>query len=179
MKRQYKGLVCLMLINILSINTTTNNNYDIKSSTDQLVISMNEAGVKDIHEIQELIYDLGFEISEEAIIENLIIFDKDGLNKCWMAKINNKVVGLLAINIIKPFYKQGIFLRIDSIVVKKQYQGLGIGKQLLSFAEDYARSLHCNRIFLTSGNHRKTAHKIFKHVGFIENASYFVKNIEY
>lgn len=131
-----------------------------------------------IIDIKSLIADLGFHIKKKDIEENLAYFKKHkSSNKCWGIKIENELVGIVAINILKPFYRSGLFARIDTIVVKGKYQSLGIGKKILEFIESYSYKKGYQRIFLTSGNHRVNAHAFFKANGFVTNATYFTKEL--
>ena len=109
--------------------------------------------------------------------EKIKFFAQNAADKIWVARINEKIVGLLALNCIMPFYKSGLFARVDSLVVDQEFRKFGIGKELMNVAEEYAKKIGCDRIFLTSGNHRQSSHDFYSHLGYVSNAKYFVKTL--
>lgn len=128
--------------------------------------------------MSDLIDQLGFSIPKTIIEQKLLTFNQDSHDRIWVAKIDGTIIGLVAINIINPFYSPGYFGRIDTIVVDKSYRQLGVAKALMVNAERYAKKIGCKRIFLTSGNHRIDAHDFYRHINYISNATYFVKYLE-
>lgn len=141
-------------------------------------IVLRQATLDDLSAVAELLNQLGYpQESTEMCKQKIKNFSNNQLNINWVACIDNKVIGLLALNIITPFYKENLFARIDTIVVDASYQKLGIGKKLIHKAEAYAAELGCSRIFLTTGNHRTWAHDFYKHLGYVSNATYYVKDL--
>ncbi len=141
-------------------------------------IVIRDAMPSDTDALVDLLNQLGFPQKSVCMcIQKIEEFSKNDSNKIWVASLNNKIVGLLAINIITPFYKPKFFARIDSIIVDECYQKIGIGKILMCIAEEYAKMIGCLRIFLTSGNHRPSTHEFYSHLGYVSNATYFVKNL--
>lgn len=141
-------------------------------------VIVREAIKSDVNEIVLLLEQLGWpQESLNGCVQKIAEFSQNQLNRIWVATINNKIIGFLVINIITPFYKPKFFARIDSLVVDEHYRGQGVGKFLINFAEEYAKEIGCSRIFLTSGNHRPEAHDFYSHLGYISNATYFVKDL--
>lgn len=147
------------------------------SSPEQIIIR--EAHENDADVISQLLGQLGFpQESYVMSLEKIKLFKQSDVDKLWVAKSNDKIIGILALNVITPFYYPGRFARVDTIVVDKQYRNCGIGKLLMRHAEEYAMSLGCQRLFLTSGNHRPEAHAFYKRIGYVNNATYFVKYLK-
>lgn len=135
--------------------------------------------LEDLDTIVELLDQLGYpQKSIDMCKQKIELFSNNQLNVNWVACIDNHIIGFLALNIITPFYKEGLFARVDTIVVDMSYRKLGIGKMLMHKAEEYAAERGCSRIFLTSGNHRTWAHDFYNRLGYISNANYYVKNLE-
>ena len=67
--------------------------------------------------------------------------------------------------------------RISSLVVSESFRGNGIGKLLLTEAEQVFRKWGCGRIEVTSGEKRQGAHKFYLREGFTEQPKRFVKNL--
>ena len=67
--------------------------------------------------------------------------------------------------------------RIVAVVVDPKYQKLGIGKELVNAAENWANTIGASVIALNSGyrTERSNAHQLYKKLGFEEKSSGFVK----
>lgn len=132
----------------------------------------------EVHILAQLIEELGFTIDENTLEEKITTFMSSKHDKIFVAKVEDRIVGLLAINIIVPLYHPDNFARIDTIVVNHAYRNLGIGNALIHQAENYAKTQECTRVFLSSGNHRSQAHEFFRSCGYVTNATYFVKTFD-
>lgn len=153
-----------------------NDNIKKKFTLNALIIR--EANLNDNYILSKFLDQLGFPTdSKEMVLQKIEIFSKSEFDKVWVASIEDNIIGFLAINIINPFYKPKYFGRIDSIVVDQAYQRNKIGNALIQKAEEYAKKIGCSRIFLTSGNHRPSAHAFYKKLGYISNATYFTKEL--
>ena len=62
-----------------------------------------------------------------------------------------------------------IGLNILGLAVNSNFQGMGIGKKLMVFVEEYALNNNINFIRLNSGSHRLEAHKFYENIGYICN----------
>ena len=58
------------------------------------------------------------------------------------------------------------FMLIENVIVKTNQRGLGIGKQLMTFIEEYTRKNSCYYIIFVSSAHRKEAHKFYDSIGY-------------
>ena len=90
----------------------------------------------------------------------------------WVAVLNEKVIGFILIG-ITPSNKKIAY--ISEIWVTGNYQGKGVGKDLLVFVEKYYKKKGVNRIKLTSYNkskafdfYKKLNYKISKEVTLLE-----------
>lgn len=109
----------------------------------------------------------------------ILFFDKvknDENYKTFVALLNNNTVGLISTvtTIWAAFESANMF--IQGIVVKNEYQNMGIGKKLLKHTEDYAKSKGIFGIGLQSGVQRTAAHAFYEHNGYIKSHFYY-KNI--
>lgn len=87
---------------------------------------------------------------------------------------DSRIVGTFAIIIVQMLSRSGGRMAlIEDVVVATEYQGKGIGSDIMKFAVDIATELDCYRISLVSGIHRKEAHEFFKKNGFKEQGIAF------
>jgi len=88
-----------------------------------------------------------------------------GLAVC--AKENEKIVGLILANTFH--YAKGKYIWVDELVVKEEFQKLGIGKQLMEELERIAKVKNVNVLGL---NTRQLNFNFYKKLGF-EKTDYF------
>ena len=94
-----------------------------------------------------------------------------------VARIENQVVGFItSVRSLAVGLDNG-FIHITGLAVKKAWQGKGIGKMLLDYHEDYAKSVGVTSIILNSGMKRKEAHEFYKKNGFSKDSYCFDKEI--
>lgn len=67
-------------------------------------------------------------------------------------------------------------LFIQAFVVKNEYQNKGIGKKLLKYTEDYAKSKGIFGTGLQSGIQRTAAHAFYEHNGY-NKSNFYYKNL--
>jgi GNAT superfamily N-acetyltransferase len=82
--------------------------------------------------------------------------------QAWVAVEGGKVIGF-AILIAQPGY-----LLLDSVAVRPDAQGRGIGTRLLDLAEDHARSLHLGEIRLYTNEAMTENLSYYPRLGYVE-----------
>lgn len=128
------------------------------------------------------------------VLENLISTDLDSnqainilkeiklnpLQKIFVAldDTNDAVVGTTTLLIEQKFINKGMKVGyIEDVSVKKGFERLGIGKQIVGYAIDYARSVpRCNKVFLYCSE--KTMY-FYKRMGFKLVADTNVMSLEF
>lgn len=88
-------------------------------------------------------------------------------SSCWVAEINNEIVGVLTSKLDYVLDHQELY--IDIIAVDPKYHKSGIGKRLLQTAEDYARKQRYKAIWL-SANVKIPSFNWYMKVGFLETS---------
>lgn len=87
-------------------------------------------------------------------------------NYFFLAELENKeIAGMLTLVSYKT--PTGTKYWIEDVVVDESYRGKGVGKGLMRFAIDFARSKGAKSIDLTSRPFRIEANKLYKDMGFI------------
>lgn len=124
-----------------------------------------DAKISDYVELQKLSFeDLGYECDAELVksrLENL-----DSNNECvFVADVSGKVVGYVHIIKFNTLYYKSM-ANIQGMVVAKEHQRKGFGKQLMNAAEDWARERDIEMIRLNSGFVRPEAHEFYRAIGY-------------
>ena len=88
---------------------------------------------------------------------------------------NNKVVGVLIARIINRLAKRKNILFIDDLIVCKNFRNSGLGKLLIKNATDYALSIDCESLELTSLISNVNAHRFYENNGFEKRQIKFKK----
>lgn len=124
-----------------------------------------DAKATDYVELQKLSFeDLGYECDAELVkirLENL-----DPNNECvFVADVSDKVVGYVHIIKFNTLYYKSM-ANIQGMVVAKEHQRKGYGKELMNAAEDWARERNIEMIRLNSGFVRPEAHEFYRAIGY-------------
>lgn len=134
--------------------------------------------LKDLEEVFELLDEL-----YENKIEYSIFVEKykASLNDDNFYEIvaveDNKIVGVLISRIVNRLAKKKNILFIDDLIVNGKYRSTGIGKLLIQNAVDYAVSINCESLELTSLISNINAHRFYENNGFEKRQYKFKKHI--
>lgn len=118
-------------------------------------LKIEEAKFEDKEIIQNLLNQLGYELTLEQLEDRLKIYNNNKNYKCFLAKLEDKIVGLIAISIRELFVLETKKTNIEALVVDKDFRGKKIGEELIKFVEDYSKNEGCYVIELTSGKRRE------------------------
>ena len=93
-----------------------------------------------------------------------------------VAEVDREVVGVTQVLVFQHFQHTGGWCaELESVHVRDDHRGHGVGSALLAAAEAVARERHCYRIQLTSRNVRTDAHRFYVANGFDQNSQGFKK----
>lgn len=93
-----------------------------------------------------------------------------------VAEVDGEVVGLCQVMIFPHFQNTGGWCcELESVHVRSDQRGLGIGAMLLERAEALAREQGCYRIQLTSRVVREDAHRFYEAHGYVPSHRGFKK----
>lgn len=138
---------------------------------------------EDICEIAKLLEELGREQPKNKVektkFEKLIHqYLSDSDKQILLAEDNSKTVGMVSMIFLPRLNQSKPELWIPDLVVSKDYQNKGIGKELIKACVKIAKTKNCFRIRLESGNKRKDTHEFYKKTGFEQYALTFRKSVE-
>ena len=93
-----------------------------------------------------------------------------------VAEVNGEVVGVCQVLIFQHFQHAGAWCcELESVHVRSDFRGRGVGAKLLEAAETLARREGCYRVQLTSRNVRLDAHRFYETNGFEQTSQGFKK----
>ncbi|WP_019553125.1 GNAT family N-acetyltransferase [Propionispira raffinosivorans] len=132
---------------------------------------------QDIPQLLELYKELTpFENSLDKASEVYKKMDENPSYLLLIAKENNEIIGSVCGFIMDSLARSGNpILFIDSIVVKKNSQRMGIGSNLFLKLDEFAKKNHAACAILVSAAFRMAAHEFYKSVGFINDVRGFRK----
>ena len=137
-----------------------------------------EARITDYEEIQCICeLDLGYKCDKELVKLRLANIDHN--RECvFVADEGNKVTGFIHVERYDLLYSPGM-ANVLGLAVKREYRRQGIGKELLSEAEEWAKSKRIAMMRLNSGTARKEAHEFYRRQGYSDEKSQlrFMKNL--
>jgi GNAT superfamily N-acetyltransferase len=88
------------------------------------------------------------------------------------------VVGMCQLIIFRHFqHTAGWCAELESVYVRSDRRGQGVGSAILAFAEDWARRSGCYRMQLTSRNERLDAHRFYRAQGYLQMSQGFKKSL--
>jgi len=93
----------------------------------------------------------------------------------YVACHNGKALGSFALLIMDNLAHMGARSGIvEDVVVAPEWQGQGIGKQMMQFAMQKCREARCYKLVLSSNKKRHKAHRFYQGLGFEEHGYSFV-----
>lgn len=122
----------------------------------------------DLESLSDLMVDLSHPSELENLRKRIEKIELNPMYVTFVAEINGTVVGMVGARQLFSYEYDEIVTQISALVMKREYQGQGIGKGLVSFVEDWAVSNGSTIIVLTSGikENRIKAHNFYKSIGF-------------
>ena len=138
---------------------------------------LRSASLMDSDDVAALLGELGYpcEVAEAADrIAAVIGNDRQAL---VVARCDGRVCGLVALDFMYYLPLGTTTCRITAMVVTRDAQGRGVGRQLLREAERRARAAGAARLELTSGSQRTDAHAFYRACGYGDGTVRFVKRL--
>ena len=117
----------------------------------------------------ELMLDFIDDESTKYTIEELSNFISNKNNLGFIAIKNNKIIAFSFGYILNHPNGENVFY-FDAIDVIKDYQGKGIGTELMKYTKNYVKSIGCSEMFLVTNKSNISACKCYEKSGAISEA---------
>ena len=131
----------------------------------------------DASSVAELIRQLGPPEGAEGVEARIAALADTPTDAVLVAEVDGRVVGLVSLH-VTPFFNRGTSRgRVTALVVDESVRSQGIGRELLTAAEDAARTRGCVEAELTSAAHRLDAHRFYVRAGYEDHPARFRKRL--
>ena len=140
-------------------------------------LTVREAQAGDETSLAELVTQLGYPASTDAIARRFERLHRDPATWLYVAVAQGRVVGLAALHVMSRLEHDEPLGRITALVVAEDARGTGVGRALVERVEDCARRQGCRQLELTSGDHRRDAHVFYERLGFSGVSRRLVKDL--
>ncbi|WP_244526747.1 GNAT family N-acetyltransferase [Pseudozobellia thermophila] len=97
--------------------------------------------------------------------------------QCLGVYDNERLIGCCGIWLLHKLYK-GKHLELDNVFVREEYRSRGIGRRMMEWLDDYAKSRDCNSIELNSYVNNEKGVEFWKRHGFEPLGFHMIKNLE-
>lgn len=142
-------------------------------------MEIRKATSQDIDKLASLMGELGYPTTREQMHIRFHNIEAAPDHYTLVADYEGEIVGMIGFHTGFSYNDDGIYARIIALVVDSNYRSKGIGKLLLTEAENCARNLGATGIGLNSGNRseRERAHQFYKDRGYSAKSTGFVKSL--
>jgi GNAT superfamily N-acetyltransferase len=86
------------------------------------------------------------------------------------------IVGVVSVHLLPLFHAPGNLARLTALAVREGFRRRGVGRALVAAAEAFAWNHDCQRIEVTSGDHRPDAHTFYSQLGYQMDERRFIKH---
>ena len=139
------------------------------------VISIRKAHISDIPTVLELIADDQLGQVRENLKHPLPLVYRQAFeriesqagNDIFVVISDKEIVGCMQLTLIPGLSRKGMTrLQIETVRVARALRSKGIGRQMMKYAIDYAKTSGCGLVQLTTDSSRADAHRFYKRLGF-------------
>lgn len=133
------------------------------------MIKIDKINENDLNELSSLYEDLSdVKTNMVKMKENFNLINANPNNLLIGAKDDNGTLlgSILSIVCNDVVGECRPFMVLENVIVKSDCRGLGVGKALINYIENYARELNCHYIIFVSSTKRKKAHKFYEALGY-------------
>jgi ribosomal protein S18 acetylase RimI-like enzyme len=126
--------------------------------------NIREVNKSDAPALAVLAGELGYSTTREEMSHRLEYLISDTNHKIFVAEADS-VAGWIQVS-IRQSLESGSFAEIQGLVVTETQHNTGIGKQLVTIAEDWAQEKGCEKIRVRTNVAREQAQGFYKHLGY-------------
>jgi GNAT superfamily N-acetyltransferase len=129
----------------------------------------------DVAVLANLMTELGYPTSSEQMSRRFEAISDDPSCGTLVAEREGKVLGMVGLSFERSYGSDDGCVRIRAFVVGAEHRGKGVGRTLISAAEDWARRRGATNVMLTAHKRRTDAHRFYLSMGYEATGYRFYK----
>ena len=130
---------------------------------------------EDVEALANLITELGYPTSSDDMDRRFQAISADSSYATLVAARGGNVLGMVGLHLERFYESNSSCVRIMALVVGSEHRGRGVGRILVSAAEDWARQRGAREIMLTTHKRRADAHRFYVSMGYEATGYRFYK----
>lgn len=142
-------------------------------------VTIRAARLSDANAIAALTTQLGYTVEPSTVADRLSRMLPRSDQQFLIADYDGQSVGWIHMG-ISEYVESGAFVVIGGLVVDRDHRKQGVGRHLLTRAEEWAAQKGCSIVRLSSSAARTEAHAFYQHVGYtnIKTQYAFIKSVD-
>jgi GNAT superfamily N-acetyltransferase len=136
-----------------------------------------EATLADAAAIAGLVSQLGYPTGPADMLDRLASILAKADYATFVADLSRGVVGVVGVRLGDYYERTGVYAQVVLLSVEAAAQRCGVGRALLTAAENWARDRGAGAVLVQSGHQRFDAHAFYEHVGYTSTGLRFVKQL--
>ena len=140
-------------------------------------VVVREAEKRDLGVLAKLMSELGYPTSFEEMNRRLEEISADPSYGTLVAETDGQVLGVVGLHLERFYEKNEPCARLMALVVGSEHRDRGVGRALISAAEDWARRRGAGEVMLTTHKRRADAHRFYRNVGYEATGYRFYKEL--
>jgi GNAT superfamily N-acetyltransferase len=138
-------------------------------------IQIRRAGADDAEAVAGLLGQLGYPTETAEVPARLERMGADGRAAVFLAQKGGRVVGLATAHVLSVLNRGRDVAWLTALVVDESARGTGVGRELVGAVEAFGRQAGCERLSVTTQEHRTDAHAFYTRLGFQRTGRRFGK----
>jgi PhnO protein len=137
-----------------------------------------KAQEKDESAILQLLCELEETQFSKERFHELYLYDlKDERHACFVYEENDQISGMIHLQRLHPWHHHNEVMEIMELIVDQDARSSGIGHQLFTYAQQYAKEKGCEQIELATNQRRKRAHAFYERQGMLQSHYSYTKKL--
>ena len=128
-------------------------------------LHIRQATAADAGTVAKLLGQLGYPTASADVPARLGRFTKNERAMVLLAERGNNVVGLATVHILSVLNRSRDVAWLTALVVDESTRGSGVGRRLVEAVEKFAHESGCERLSVTTQEHRLDARTFYVRIG--------------
>jgi len=137
-----------------------------------------EASLNHSEPISRLSSELGYATTRSKVEENLSVILGQPTQKVWVYLVDEQVCGWCHAGLTRWVMMESM-VEVFGLVVSSKIRNKGIGRQLITKVEEWAREKGVEEVWIRSNRKRKESHPFYLAIGYtnIKDQAVYVKKV--